>query len=113
MSNRQMRRLQEAEERRRKREQEKDGQSRTQRKAAAVQAGAPEAAERRSLPARVRDYLHEVRVEMRKVTWPTREQMIAFTTVTVITSVVLTGVIFGFDVVAKEFVLWLVEQRAR
>ena len=112
MSNRQMRRLQEAEERRRKREKEQDGQSRTQRKAAAMQSRAPETAERKSLPARVRDYLHEVRVEMRKVTWPTREQMIAFTTVTVITSVVLTGVIFGFDVVAKEFIIWLVERRA-
>jgi hypothetical protein len=34
--------------------------------------------------------------------------MIAFTTVTVITSAVLTGVIFGLDVAMKEFVFWLV-----
>ena len=52
----------------------------------AVQNRAPETSERKSFPARVRDYLHEVRVELRKVTWPTREQMIAFTTVTLITS---------------------------
>ncbi|HEU4319217.1 MAG TPA: preprotein translocase subunit SecE [Acidimicrobiia bacterium] len=107
MSNRQMRRLQEAEERRRKKEQ--GGQSKAQRKAAAMQNRAPETGERKSFFARVRDYLHEVRVELRKVTWPTREQMIAFTSVTLITSVALTGVIFGFDVLAKEFVLWLVE----
>ena len=105
MTNRQIRRLQEAEERRRKKE--KDGQTQAQRKAAAMQNRAPET-ERKSFVARVRDYLHEVRVELRKVTWPTREQMIAFTSVTLITTVALTAVIFGFDVAAKEFVLWLV-----
>jgi preprotein translocase subunit SecE len=110
MSNRQIRRLQEAEERRRKRENE--GQTKAQRKAAALQSrAAPEAAERKSFFARVKDYLHEVRVELRKVTWPTREQMVAFTTVTLITSVALTFVIFGFDVAAKEFLLWLIELR--
>ena len=107
MTNRQIRRLQEAEERRRKKE--KDGQSKAQRKAASVQNRAPETSERKSVFARIRDYLHEVRVELRKVTWPTREQMIAFTTVTLITSTALTIVIFGFDVAAKEFILWLVD----
>jgi len=110
MSNRQIRRLQEAEERRRKREQ--GGQSKAQRRAASLQNRAPEMGERKSFFARIKDYLHEVRVELKKVTWPTREQMIAFTTVTLITSVALTAVIFGFDVAAKEFVLWLVELRA-
>jgi preprotein translocase subunit SecE len=66
--------------------------------------------ERKSLWARLREYLHEVRQELRKVTWPTREQMIAFTAVTVITSVVLTAVVFGLDVVMKEFVFWLVDR---
>ncbi|HET8740075.1 MAG TPA: preprotein translocase subunit SecE [Acidimicrobiia bacterium] len=107
MTNRQIRRLQEAEERRRKKE--RDGQSQAQRKAAAMQSRAAEPRERKSFFARVRDYLHEVRVELRKVTWPTRDQMIAFTSVTMITTVVLTAVIFAFDVAAKEFVLWLVE----
>ena len=105
--NREMRRLQEREERRRKKE---EGGSKAQRKASAMQSKAATPKERKSFFRRIRDYLHEVRQEMRKVTWPTREQMIAFTTVTVITSVVLTGVIFGFDVAAKEFVLWLVER---
>jgi preprotein translocase subunit SecE len=58
----------------------------------------------------LREYLHEVRQELRKVTWPTREQMIAFTAVTVITSVVLTAVVFGLDVIMKEFVFWLVDR---
>ena len=110
MSNRQMRRLQEAEERRRKKERE--GQTKAERRAQAMQNRGPDAGERKSFFARVRDYLHEVRVELRKVTWPTREQMIAFTTVTLITTVALTGVIFGFDAAAKEFILWLVELRS-
>ena len=83
------------------------GRDKATRRAAAMQTTAP-AAERKSIFARIREYLHEVRQELRKVTWPTREQMIAFTTVTLITSVVLTGVIFGLDILMKEFVFWLV-----
>ena len=107
--NREMRRLQEAEERRSKK-QEASGPSRAERRAAALQART-QAAERKSFPRRIGDYLHEVRVELRKVTWPTRDQMVVFTSVTLITTIVLTGVVFGLDVVAKQFVLWLVEQR--
>ena len=107
--NREMRRLQEREERRKKKQDESGGKA--QRKAAAMQSKTPATTERKSFFRRIRDYLHEVRQELRKVTWPTRDQMIAFTTVTVITSVALTGIIFGLDVAAKQFVLWLVELR--
>ncbi len=109
--NREMRRLQEREERRKKKQEESGGKA--QRKAAAMQSKTPVTQERKSIFRRLRDYLHEVRQELRKVTWPTRDQMIAFTTVTVITSAVLTGVIFGLDVAAKQFVLWLVELRSQ
>ncbi len=104
--NREMRRLQEREERRSKKQ---DSGTKAQRKAAAMTSG--QQGEKKSFFARISHYLHEVRQELRKVTWPTREQMIAFTTVTVITSVALTGIIFGLDVLMKEFVFWLVEQR--
>jgi preprotein translocase subunit SecE len=107
--NREMRRLQEREERRKKR---KDaGGSRASRQAAAVQARSKTPTERKPIHRRIAGYLHEVRLEMRKVTWPTQEQMIAYTTVTVITTIFLTAVIFGLDVVVKEAVVWLVEQR--
>ncbi len=108
--NREMRRLQEAEERRRKKAEE-SGPSRAQRRAAALQGRSQVPGERRSLAHRVGEYLHEVRVELKKVTWPNREQMIAFTTVTVITTAILTAVVFGLDVLAKQAVLWLVELR--
>jgi preprotein translocase subunit SecE len=103
--NREMRRMQEREERLQKKGE--SSRDKTARRASAVQSKAP-TAERKSFLDRLRDYLHEVRQEMRKVTWPTQEQMIAFTAVTVITSVVLTGVVFGLDIVMKELVFWLV-----
>ena len=103
--NREMRRLQEREERRKQKE--KEGSTKAQRKAAQMQSKqAP--IERKSIFRRVLDYLHEVRVELKKVTWPTRDQMVAFTTVTLITSITLTGVIFAFDFGAKQFVIWLI-----
>jgi preprotein translocase SecE subunit len=108
--NREMRRLQEAEERRRKKAEE-SGPSRVQKRAAAAQARMQQQpSERRSFGRRIADYLHEVRVELRKVHWPNQEQMIAFTTVTLITTTVLTAVVFGLDVVAKQAVIWLVER---
>ncbi|MET0567354.1 MAG: preprotein translocase subunit SecE [Acidimicrobiia bacterium] len=103
--NREMRRMQEREERLQKKNE--SGRDKASRRAAAIQ-GKPAATERKSLWARLREYLHEVRQELRKVTWPTREQMVAFSAVTLITSTVLTGVIFGLDIVMKEFVFWLV-----
>ena len=104
--NREMRRLQEREERRQKKAE--SGSDKASRKAAAMQSR-QQPGERKSLFGRLRTYLHEVRQELRKVTWPTREQMVAFTTVTVITSVVLTLVIFGFDIGAKRAVFWLLD----
>jgi len=103
--NREMRRIQEREERLQKKgEPRKDKASR---RAASLQSK-PQT-ERKSFIQRIGGYLHEVRQEMRKVTWPTREQMIAFTTVTIVTSVVLTGVIFGIDILMKEFVFKIFE----
>jgi preprotein translocase subunit SecE len=104
--NREMRRMQEREERLQKKGD--TGKDKANRRAAAMTK--TPTTERKSFWARIREYLHEVRQELRKVTWPTREQMIAFTAVTVITSVVLTAVVFGLDVVMKEFVFWLVDR---
>ncbi len=66
-------------------------------------------AEKRSIFRRVAFYLHEVRVEMRKVSWPTSEQMIVFTAVTMITTVALTFLIFGLDFGLKNAVLQIVD----
>ena len=71
--------------------------------------GAAPVAEKRSLFHRIAEYLHEVRSEMRKVSWPTREQLLVFTAVTMITSVALTFIIFGLDFGLKTVVLWIID----
>jgi preprotein translocase subunit SecE len=71
--------------------------------------GTAPVAEKRSLFRRIAEYLHEVRVEMRKVSWPTREQLLVFTAVTMITSIALTFIIFGLDFGLKTVVLWIID----
>ena len=44
-------------------------------------------------PRRMRQFLHEVRVEMKQVTWPTRDDVMA-TTAVVIATVVFFGLYF-------------------
>jgi len=102
--NREMRRLLEREERLQKGE---DGQRR--RPGTPVKAGAP-VPERKPVWTRLMTFLHEVRQELRKVNWPNREQMIVFVTVVLIVTVVLTLVIFAFDVTMKEAVFRLLER---
>jgi preprotein translocase SecE subunit len=55
--------------------------------------------------ARLVQFLREVRVELSRVNWPNRRQMIAFTTVTVITTSVLTGYVFLVDLALSRSVL--------
>ncbi len=97
--NREQRRLMEREERRQK---SQEGTSRREQATARVSA-AP--SERQSLWKRLTSFLHDVRLEMKKVSWPTQQQMVAFTAVTVITSAALTLLIFGLDVALKQAVL--------
>ncbi len=94
--NREMRRLQEREERLQKKQGKRRPQKRPQK-----------AQEQLGFFARIRRFLKEVRVELKRVSWPTREQMVAFTTVTVITSTAVTLFVFGLDFVFKEGVLFL------
>ncbi len=107
--NREMRRMAEREERLQKK-QKKDagkGASRAQAAASAAQHNR-QVGERKSFAKRITQFFHEVRVEMRKVSWPTRDQMIAFTAVTLITSAGLAVIIFGLDAGLKEAVLFVI-----
>jgi preprotein translocase subunit SecE len=102
--NREMRRMMEREERRQKKQEERQGgrsQSAGQR-AANLQR---RTGERKPFFKRIVQFFHEVRVEMKKVSWPTRDQMVAFTVVTLVTSAVLTGFVFALDFGLKEIVL--------
>lgn len=93
----------EREERIQKKQKSESGVSRQQQVAAA--AARRQRSDRGSFIERIRRYLHEVRVELKKVSWPTREQMKNFTVVTLITSIALTLVVFGLDFGLKELVL--------
>ena len=64
---------------------------------------APQIAQRKR--ANPREFLHEVGVELRKVAWPTRAETINYSTVVLITLVIVILLIFvldlGFSAVAR------------
>jgi preprotein translocase subunit SecE len=69
-----------------------------QRRAAAT----PDARRKRTPP---RVFLKEVRQELKKVAWPTRQEMVAYTIVVLVAVVVLTALVFGMDLVFAKGVL--------
>ncbi len=97
--NREMRRLAEREERR----------NRQKQKRVPAQRGGTKQVERTTLLFRLLEFLREVRLELRRVSWPTREQMVVFTVVTIITSTALTLYVFALDIVFRDAVLTLLE----
>ena len=92
--NRELRRLQAKEEKRAK-----------DRRAAAVA--------RRQRKERVgfRQFVGEVRTELKRVAWPTRPEVVTFTLVTLITSAFVTLYVFGLDIALKRAVLELLALR--
>jgi preprotein translocase subunit SecE len=65
---------------------------------------APKPASRRTPPA---EFVREVRSEMRKVAWPTRAETINYSTIVLITLVVLVGLIFLLDLAFAHGALWM------
>ena len=57
-------------------------------------------------PRRLRAFLHEVRVEMRQVTWPTRREVFVTTWVVMVTVAFFGIFFFGVDSAAS----WLVQR---
>jgi preprotein translocase subunit SecE len=51
----------------------------------------------KSYPRRMREYLHEVRVEMHQVTWPSREQVLSTTFVVIVAVAFFGFFFFGVD----------------
>ena len=112
--NREMRRLMEREERLQKRDQGKGGSGkgpRAPRPGGTGNGGGPggPVVERKPIWVRLGDFLHEVRQELKKVSWPSREQMVAFTAITLVVTSALTLIIFGLDVAMKEAVINLLQ----
>ena len=58
-----------------------------------------------------RQFLTEVRTELRRVAWPTRREVVTFTTVTLITTVAVMAFTFVLDIGFKASILQLLEVR--
>ena len=92
--NRELRRLQEKEEER-ARDRRAKGQTR-----------------RRKERVGIRQFVSEVRTELRRVAWPTRREVLTFTLVTLITAGSVTLYTFGLDLTLKRSVLFILELRS-
>ena len=109
--NREMRRLMEREERLQKSNQGKGAAGKSPRapRAAGNAGAAGPVVERKPVWVRLGNFLHEVRQELKKVSWPSREQMVAFTAITLVVTTALTLIVFGLDVTMKEAVIRLLQ----
>jgi len=65
---------------------------------------APQKKEQRTT---ARQFVHEVRGELRKVVWPTRSETVNYSIIVIVTLVFFTTLIFCIDWVFSEFVLRL------
>jgi preprotein translocase subunit SecE len=52
-----------------------------------------------------KQFLKEVRLELKKVNWPTRQELLAYTMVVLVAVVVLTSLVFGMDLTFSKAVL--------
>ena len=57
-----------------------------------------------------RQYLREVRQEMKKVAWPSRRETYTFTSAVVVSTGFVTLLVFGLDLVFKNGILTLLGQ---
>ena len=53
-------------------------------------------------------YLRESRAEMRKVTWPTREEALNLTAIVLIVTVLMSMFLWGLDVIFDSVMLRLI-----
>ncbi len=51
-----------------------------------------------------RQFLKEVRQELRKVDWPSRRELISYTIVVLVTVIVMTTFVFGLDFVFSKLI---------
>jgi preprotein translocase subunit SecE len=57
--------------------------------------------------ARIREFVQDVLVEFRKVTWPSRQELINSTVVVIVVTVVLAVFLGTVDIVLARVVEWL------
>ena len=52
-----------------------------------------------------KQFLREVRGELRKVVWPNRKEVTSYTIVVLVTTTVLVGIVWGMDEVIRRAIL--------
>jgi preprotein translocase subunit SecE len=95
--NRQMKRQQD----RAERQQKRTGVERPATPAAGARAAAAREKRKRTS---ARQFLKEVRQELKKVDWPTREELVSYTVVVLVTVVVMTSLVFGLDYIFTKII---------
>ena len=76
----------------------------TDEKKVARPAAPPSARRERTSP---RQFLREVRGELRKVAWPSRREVTSYSLVVLVTVSLIMAFIFGLDQLFGQFVLWI------
>jgi len=71
------------------------------------QAPAPKAKEDRTSP---RQFLREVRSELRKVAWPTREEVRKYSIIVLVAVVFVTALVSGLDYGFGKLILWVFDR---
>jgi preprotein translocase subunit SecE len=61
--------------------------------------------------ARIREFVQEVLVEFRKVTWPSRQELVNSTVVVIVVTVVLALFLGAVDIVLARVVEWILGGR--
>ena len=67
--------------------------------------GKPAKTKKRNVFARISLFFREVVAEMRKVIWPTRKELIAYTTVVIVFVLIMAGIVAALDFVFTKGVL--------
>jgi preprotein translocase subunit SecE len=62
---------------------------------------------RRGLLSRLALFVRQVVVELRKVIWPTRKELIAYTVVVIVFVSIIAAIVAGFDYVFTQGVLFV------
>ncbi|MDD2858429.1 MAG: preprotein translocase subunit SecE [Candidatus Nanopelagicales bacterium] len=68
---------------------------------------APAARAKRNLFSRTALFVRQVIAELRKVIWPTRKELIAYTTVVLVFVLFMAGIVAGLDYIFTKGVLFI------
>ncbi|MEI7453348.1 MAG: preprotein translocase subunit SecE [Actinomycetes bacterium] len=70
-------------------------------------ASKPAARAKKNIFTRLALFVRQVIVELRKVIWPTRKELIAYTTVVLVFVLIMAGIIAGLDFIFTRGVLFI------